>query len=71
MHKEDEHVQCPYYKCDGRLSIHCEGITDTCGLHLSFASKDRMKSFKTQFCRKEWTGCTIAKMLNRMYDYTP
>ncbi len=71
MHKEDEFVQCPYYKRDGAQSVHCEGVQDGCGLRLGFAAKGQLKSYKENFCRQRWTDCMVAKMLNGKYDYEP
>lgn len=71
MHKEDEHVQCPYYRKDEKQSVHCEGVQDGCSLHLGFASRQQHKRYKERFCRKDWLSCMIAKMLNLKYDYDP
>lgn len=71
MKKEDELVQCPYYKKDGAQSVHCEGVEDACGLHLGFATKGQMNNYKRAFCRDAWPRCMIAKMLNLKYDYEP
>lgn len=69
MHKEDELVQCPYYKKDAQQAVHCEGVEDGCGLNLGFASRQRLREYKSQFCRHDWKNCMIAQMLNRKYDY--
>lgn len=71
MHKEDEHVQCPYYRKDGVQSVHCEGVQDGCGLHLGFSTRQQLQDYKACFCRKNWKGCMVAKMLNLKYDYEP
>lgn len=71
MHKEDELVQCPYYRKDGVQSIHCEGVEDGCGLHLGFGNKNQLKDYKKKLCRDNWKGCMVAKMLNLKYDYEP
>lgn len=69
MHKEDEHVQCPYYRKDAQQTVHCEGVEDGCGLHLGFASRQKLKEYKARYCRQDWKNCMIASMLNRKYDY--
>jgi len=69
MKKEDTYVQCPYYRKDGKQSVHCEGVQEGCGLHLGFATKGQLENYKKTFCRDKWTGCMIAKMLNLKYAY--
>lgn len=69
--KEDEFVQCPYYRRDTQQAIHCEGVQDNCGLHLGFGKMGEWKAYKDTFCRKDWTGCMVAKMLNCRYAYDP
>ena len=71
MHKEDEHVQCPYYRKDAVQSVHCEGVTDGTALHLGFATKEQLRRYKRAFCRNVWQSCMIAKMLNLKYEYDP
>lgn len=71
MHKEDEHVRCPYYRKDGVQSVHCEGVQPGSGLHLGFASQQQYKDYKNARCRGQWHGCLIAGMLNQKYDYRP
>ena len=64
MHKEDEHVQCPYYKNDERQIIRCEGVENGTALHLAFSTRTQHKEYKKQFCRSCWGKCMIARMLN-------
>ena len=71
MKKDDTYAECPYYKRDGRQSVHCEGIVDGTGLRLGFGNKGNLENYKNTFCRRNWTGCMLAKMLNVKYDYTP
>lgn len=64
MHKEDEHVQCPYYKNDEPQIIRCEGVENGTALHLAFSTRTQHKEYKKQFCRSCWGKCMIARMLN-------
>ena len=68
---EDVDVGCPYYQYETKQAVHCEGLRDGVGLRLGFISKAVMKEFKGCFCKGDWTGCMIAKMLNAKYDYEP
>ena len=67
MHKEDEHVQCPYYKNDEPQIIRCEGVEDGTALHLAFSTKTQLKAYKKDFCRSCWCRCMIARMLNQKW----
>jgi hypothetical protein len=64
MHKEDEHVQCPYYKNDEPQIIRCEGVENGTALHLAFSTRTQHKEYKKQFCRSCWGKCMIARILN-------
>ena len=69
MHKEDEHVKCPYYKQDDQQKIRCEGVEPGSAIHLAFGQRDRLKGYKSRFCRSCWGDCLIAKMLNQKWGY--
>lgn len=68
MHKEDEHVQCPFYKNDEPQIIRCEGVEDGTALHLAFANRTQHKEYKKLYCRRDWCSCKIATMLNRKWE---
>lgn len=67
MHKEDEFVQCPFYKNDEHQIIRCEGVEDGTALHLAFATRPMLKEYKKLYCRSCWGRCMIARMLNRKW----
>ena len=67
MHKEDEHVQCPYYKNDEPQIIRCEGVEDGTALHLAFSTSTQHKEYKKCFCRSGWGKCMVARMLNQKW----
>ena len=69
MNKEDTYIACPYYRRDGRQSVHCEGVEAGCGLRLGFSKRCDLLAYKNRFCRKAWVGCPVADMLTRRYDY--
>ena len=69
MHKEDEFVQCPYYKNDEHQIIRCEGVEDGTALHLAFSTRTQLKEYKKGFCRRCWGKCMIARMLNQKWGY--
>ena len=68
---EDADVGCPYYNYETKQAVHCEGVQDGIGLRLGFISKPIMNDYKSCFCKGQWKGCMIAKMLNAKYDYEP
>lgn len=71
MEQQKTLAQCPYYRRDGRQSVHCEGVREGCGLRLAFREHAEKNTFMDTHCRKDWPACPVADMLNRMYDYTP
>lgn len=71
MNREDTYIQCPYYRRDGKQSVHCEGVEHGCGLRLGFGQKGNLYAYKDRFCRSQWQDCMVAKMLNRKYEYEP
>ena len=71
MHKEDEYVQCPYYRKDTPQTVNCEGVVDGSGVRLGFSTLQQFRDYKAAFCRQCWQNCRIAQMLNNKYDYAP
>lgn len=62
-------IACPYYKHEDTQMVYCEGVDDNTALHLAFATKKEKKSYIEGKCKNCWSGCMIAQMLNRKYDY--
>ena len=61
-------VVCPYYRCEERQKIFCEGVERYTAIHLAFASPPQLKDYKSRFCEREYGGCRIADMLERKWD---
>lgn len=70
-YRDDYLVQCPYYREEAPLNLHCEGVVDSSYLQMGFSSRKLMHAYKEQFCRGCWKKCLVAGMLNRKYDYEP
>lgn len=68
---EDPLVQCPYYRDEVPQTLRCEGVEDSCGLHLGFSGRNQKRDYKDRFCRGGWKKCLVARMLNAKYDYEP
>ena len=50
-------VKCPFYKCEQKQQLHCEGISSDTRTHLWFVSNDALKKHKEKYC-KQTKGCT-------------
>ena len=61
-------VVCPYYKCEERQKIFCEGVERNTAIHLAFATPPQLKEYKSRFCEGEYGGCRIADMLERKWE---
>lgn len=61
-------VCCPYYKCETRTMLFCEGVQQGTTLHLAFADPSRTKEYRAKYCDTNYNGCRIARMLNQKYD---
>lgn len=59
-------VICPFYKHENRFVIFCQGVDEESVLHLAFPRPSSCFDFKQRYCRKEYSTCPIAKMLNDM-----
>ena len=45
---------CPYYKCENRPTIYCEGVEENSTIHISFASPADAKAYKNKHCRADY-----------------
>ncbi|MGM9548254.1 MAG: hypothetical protein ACI3V5_00200 [Faecousia sp.] len=68
-HRVDAIVKCPYYKCEERQLLFCEGVQEGTALHLAFSTPDGLAEYKNRFCKGRYCGCSIVGMLDRKYDY--
>lgn len=66
-----EKTLCPYYRCEERQVIHCEGPLPGTSLHLAFNSPRRLKLHKGAYCDGCFDGCIIAKTLNAKWEEAP
>lgn len=57
-------VICPFYKHENRFVIFCQGVDEESVLHLAFPRPSSCFDFKQRYCRKEYSTCPIAQMLN-------
>lgn len=59
---------CPYYKCESRPTIYCEGVEENSTIHISFASPADAKAYKNKHCRADYCSCLIYAMIDRRYS---
>ena len=64
---ESHLVRCPYYKCEGRNIIYCEGVTAGQCFHTAFSAISGKREYEKRFCRKVWGDCIIAAGQNARY----
>lgn len=65
---ENVFVICPFYKCQSKQVIYCEGPDESSAIHVAFATQQSLKSYAERYCRKYWGGCLIADAQNRRYN---
>lgn len=63
------YVQCPYYKCEDKQMVYCEGVEENSAIHVAFSTPQQRKDYEGEFCKKCWEHCMIADALNKKYDY--
>lgn len=66
---QDARVRCPYYKCENRCVIYCEGVVPEQCIHMAFGSKTGRRDYQRRFCRGHWSDCMIAGGHNSRWDY--
>lgn len=64
---ENVFVTCPFYKCESKQVIYCEGVDETSSIHLAFPTREKCKEYEKEFCRGYWGKCMIADAHNRRY----
>jgi hypothetical protein len=66
-----KYAVCPYYKDEEQQKIRCEGPEEGTALHLTFAGKEQMRTYRGKYCEGKWKTCMFARALNEKYDYEP
>ena len=60
-------VVCPYYRCEERQKIICEGVERNTKINLTFATPPQLKNYKSRFCEGKYGGCMLADMQERKW----
>lgn len=68
-HRMDVLVKCPYYKGEEKQKIFCEGVQEGSTIHLAFDTTPNLKDYKDHFCKRCYSRCLIAKMLNGKWGF--
>lgn len=63
----DKNVQCPFYVCESKRVITCEGIQKGTCLNVSFLNSLDKKAYKKIQCTKINCSCRISRMLELKY----
>lgn len=62
-------MQCPFYRSDDRIrTVVCEGICDSCNVHLTFKGKKDLKIQMETFCEKYYEKCEIYRAAMMKYE---
>lgn len=62
-HRISNRVICPFYHCEERQVLYCEGLRENTAIHLAFAFAPELKAYRAKHCETAYTDCPIAKML--------
>ena len=64
-HQVSASAKCPYYKCEERHEIFCEGPQDRSSTHVAFAIPMEKKDYMCIYCKDEdgWKDCPVAMAL--------
>ena len=61
-------AKCPFFFSCAKLTITCEGITDSCRLKLSFVDEKEKNRHREIFCDNRYNYCEIYQMLEKKYE---
>lgn len=58
-------AKCPYYRCEDRHEIFCEGLKAGMGTHVAFSSPAERKEWAKEYCASVQVHrkCPVMKML--------
>ena len=69
-HRMSNNVVCPYYRCEERQMIYCEGVMPETGINLTFARPEMKKEYKLRYCEAKYGDCLIAQTLEYKWEMT-
>jgi hypothetical protein len=67
--RRDSTIKCPFYSKEEKQKIFCEGVQDRTTIQLAFDSKDELRTYKDQYCKRCYNQCLLAGMQNRRWGY--
>ena len=67
-HKVSSNIMCPFYKCEERQVLYCEGLYSGTSIHLGFSYPAALSEYRDTYCRENYNECRIAKMLFAMWE---
>lgn len=66
-HTVSKSARCPFYRCETRQVIYCQGLTEGQGFHVACRSPRDALAYKKKYCRDRYQGCALAKILEVHY----
>lgn len=67
-HRVSNKVICPFYRCEERQMIYCEGVMAGTGINLTFAEPEGKKQYKIRCCEAKYDDCLIAQTLQYKWE---
>lgn len=67
-------ARCPYYRSEQRnddYRIRRDGVTPGSWLHIVFADKKYLITYRDDHCKRCWQECQVAQMLERIGGDAP
>lgn len=66
-HTVSNNAKCPYYRCEDRHEIFCEGLSVGMGTHVAFSSPLERKQWANDRCKsiQGHEQCPVKMMLER------
>jgi hypothetical protein len=61
---ESSTPKCPFYKCETRNTVKCEGVEEVSIIH-TFSDADKKRSFKKKYCNNVDSECFVKREKKR------
>ncbi len=66
-HTISNNAKCPYYRCEDRHEIFCDGLSAGMGTHVAFSSPAERKQWTNDRCKsmQGYHSCPVKQMLEK------
>lgn len=66
-HTVSKRAVCPFYRCETRQVVYCQGLSEGQGFHVACRSTKDALDYKERYCRDAYHRCALAKILEAHY----